>query len=64
MWIGCMHLVDLLLFLEEILLEHSPRRIIILFILLCILGGRISCRLCCRLQLHEAFSRLFSSGLS
>jgi hypothetical protein len=29
MWIGCMHLVDLLLFLEEVVMEHSPRRIII-----------------------------------
>jgi hypothetical protein len=42
MWIGCMHLVDLLLFLEEVVMEHSPRRIIILFILSCILEGALS----------------------
>jgi hypothetical protein len=42
MWIGCMHLVDLLLFLEEVVVEHSPRRIIILFILSCILEGALS----------------------
>jgi hypothetical protein len=39
MWIGCMHLVNLLLFLEEVIMEHSPRRIIILFILSYILEG-------------------------
>jgi hypothetical protein len=37
-----MHLVDLLLFLEEVLVDHSPRRIIILFILSCILEGALS----------------------
>jgi hypothetical protein len=42
MWISCMLRVDLLLFLEEVVVEHSLRMIIILFILPCILEGALS----------------------
>jgi hypothetical protein len=42
MWIGCMHLVDFLPFFEKVVMEHSPRRIIICFILSCILESALS----------------------
>jgi hypothetical protein len=41
-WIGCMYFVDFLLFLEEVVMEHFLRRIIILFIFSCTLEGALS----------------------
>jgi hypothetical protein len=42
MWTNCMHVVDFLLLLDEVVMEHSPRSIIICFFLSCILEGALS----------------------